>query len=244
MPIIDDPNKEKEQSSNLLEWLLPKLNAWESHRDTNYKEKWEEYYRLWRGIWVIEDKNRQSERSRLIAPALQQAIEASISEIEEATFGRGTWFDMIPEVGDPKGEEVVKLRGQYKQDFEDQGAVSNLCEAVLLGALYGTGIGEILVEEKSYYKIISEPIKGTFATNRRTLKIPYFCVRLSPISPMQLLIDPASTNIDDGLGVAVQDIMPKHQIVSLIKQGVYNDVVLGSYAKQSVNIALGEKEAI
>lgn len=244
MPIIDDPNKEKEQSSNLLEWLLPKLDAWESFRDTNYKEKWEEYYRLWRGIWISEDKNRQSERSKLIAPALQQAIEASISEIEEATFGRGTWFDMIPEVGDPKSEETVKLRERYKQDLEDEGAISNLCEAVLLGALYGTGIGEILVEEKSYYKIISEPIKGTFAINRKTISIPYFCVRLSPISPMQFLIDPAATSIDDGLGVAVQDIMPKHQIVKLIKDGTYNDVVLGSYNHQSVNSALGEKEAI
>jgi hypothetical protein len=244
MPIINDPTKEKEQSSNLLEWLLPKLDMWERHRDENYRDKWNEYYRLWRGIWIAEDKNRSKERSRLIAPALQQAIEASVSEIEEATFGRGTWFDMVPLAGDPKGKEVVKFREQYKQDLEDEGAVSNLCEVVLMAALYGTGIGEILVEEKSYYKIISKPVPNTLATQREAMAIPYFCVKLNPVSPMQLLVDPASTTIDDGLGVAVQDMMPKHQVVSLIEDGTYNKVVLGSYAHINDSRSIGERESI
>jgi hypothetical protein len=244
MPVINTPSKEKEQSSNLLGWLLPKLDAWETHRDTNYKDKWHEYYRLWRGIWVEEDKNRDKERSRLIAPALQQAIEASVSEIEEATFGRGTWFDMIPEIGDPKAKELQELRNQYKQDLEGEGAVSNLCETVLMAALYGTGLGEILVEEKSYYKIVQDLVPNTLAVTRSTITIPYFCVRLNPISPLQFLIDPAATGIDDGLGVAVQDTMPKHQIVSLIEDGTYNKVVLGSYTEMEDRKALGEKDTI
>jgi hypothetical protein len=244
MPIINDPAKEKEQSSNLLEWLLPKLEAWETHRNENYLSKWNEYYRLWRGIWIEEDKNRKMERSRLIAPALQQAIEASVSEIEEATFGRGTWFDMVPLVGDAESEEVVKLRAQYKQDLEDEGAVSNLCEVILLSALYGTGIGEILVEEKSYYKIISKPVPNTLAIQRDTIAIPYFCVKLNPVSPHQLLVDPASTTIDDGLGVAIQDMMPKHQVVTLIEDGTYNKVVLGSYTHINDTKSIGERESV
>lgn len=242
--IIDNPDKEKVQSANLLSWILPKLEAWETHRDQNYKDKWQEYYRLWRGIWISDDKNRQMERSKLIAPALQQAIEASVSEIEEASFGRGIWFDMIPKVGDPKAPEIESLRLQFKQDLEDESVISNLCESVLLSALYGTGIGEILVEEKFYYKIVSEPIPNTKAINRRTIKIPYFCVRLNPISPMQFLIDPAATSIEDGLGCAIQDTMPKHQVVSLIEDGTYNKVVLGSYTQMEDRKSIGEKDAI
>ena len=39
--------------------------------------------------WSEEDKANQSERT--ISPALQQAVESSVAEIEEATFGRGAF---------------------------------------------------------------------------------------------------------------------------------------------------------
>mgnify|MGYP000323508868 CR=1 FL=1 len=69
-------------------------NKWRDHFEANYSQKFDEYYRLWRGIWANEDKTRDSERSRIIAPALQQAVESSVAELEEATFGRGKWFDI------------------------------------------------------------------------------------------------------------------------------------------------------
>ena len=243
MPVINTPEKEKAQSANLLSWLLPKLEAWETHRDTNFKDKWNEYYRLWRGIWVSEDKNRKSERSRLIAPALQQAIEASVSEIEEATFGRGTWFDMVPRADDPD-HSAEKLRVQFKEDLEQEGAVSGLCEVILMSALYGTGIGEIMVEEKMEYKVINEMVPGTNAVTRKTVGLPYFCVRLNPVSPLNFLIDPAATSIDVGIGVAIQDVMPKYQVVALIEEGTYNKVALGSYTDVTDGQSIGEHDSL
>ena len=62
----------------LASWLNYRLETWRTHRDINYIPMWDEYYRLWRGIWLQEDRTRQSEKSRLIAPALQQAIESSV----------------------------------------------------------------------------------------------------------------------------------------------------------------------
>jgi hypothetical protein len=244
MPVINTPEKEKEQSANLLGWLQPKLEAWEQYRDNNFKEKWHEYYRLWRGIWVAEDKNRKSERSRLIAPALQQAIEASVSEIEEATFSRGVWFDMVPTKGDSDDDEIGKLRARYKEDLEREGAVENLCEIILNAALYGTGIGELLVEEKFEYRIVQEPVPGTFATRRTAIKIPYFCVRLNPVSPSNFLIDPSATRIDTGLGCAVQDVMPKYQVVSLIEDGTYNKVALGTFTDVADGRSIGEHDSL
>jgi hypothetical protein len=74
---------------SLEDWVMYKCDEWRDHYENNYSEKFEEYYRLWRGIWASEDKTRESERSRIIAPALQQAVESSVAELEEATFGRG-----------------------------------------------------------------------------------------------------------------------------------------------------------
>jgi hypothetical protein len=244
MPVINTPEQEKEQSSNLLAWLMPKLKAWEQYRDDNFRDKWHEYYRLWRGIWITEDQNRKSERSRLIAPALQQAIEASVSEIEEATFSRGVWFDMIPSADDDDPDKIQKLRAKYKEDLEREGAVDALCEIVLNAALYGTGIGELLVEEKFEYKVISKPIPGTVAIQRDAIKVPYFCVRLNPVSPSNFLIDPSATKIDSGLGVAVQDVMPKYQVVSLIEDGTYNKVVLGTFTDMADGRSIGEHDSL
>ena len=71
----------------LATWVMDRVEQWRTHRDTNYQEKWEEYYRLWRGVYDPGDKTRDSENSKLISPALQQAIEATVAELEEATFG-------------------------------------------------------------------------------------------------------------------------------------------------------------
>ena len=78
-------------------WVVDKCQGWRNHFESNYAEKFDEYYRLWRGQWASEDKTRQSERSKIISPALQQAVESSVAELEEATFGRGKWFDITDE---------------------------------------------------------------------------------------------------------------------------------------------------
>ena len=79
---------------------------WANHYDQNYRNQHEEYYRLWRGIWSSEDKTRDSERSKIITPALQQAVESNVAEIEEATFGRGKWFDIEDDYADQQKGDI------------------------------------------------------------------------------------------------------------------------------------------
>ena len=86
-----------------------RLEGWRTHREINYTAKWEEYYRLWRGIWDASDRLRNSERSRIIAPALQQAVESSVAELEEATFGRGKWFDLQDDMLDNDKSEALSF---------------------------------------------------------------------------------------------------------------------------------------
>jgi hypothetical protein len=47
---------------SLEEWVLSKCEDWRDHYETNYEEKHDEYYRLWRGIWDSSDSLRDSER--------------------------------------------------------------------------------------------------------------------------------------------------------------------------------------
>jgi len=66
----------------LVGWIMTKCEQWRDHYEANYAENFDEYYRLWRGIWAKEDVMRQSERSRIISPALQQAVESAVAEVE------------------------------------------------------------------------------------------------------------------------------------------------------------------
>jgi hypothetical protein len=97
---------------------MDKCESWRNHFENNYENKFDEYYRLWRGIFSAEDRTRDSERSQIISPALQQAVESSVAEIEEATFGRGRFFDIKDDLRDGEPQDVVYLREQLFHDFQ------------------------------------------------------------------------------------------------------------------------------
>ena len=71
--------------------------------DQNFLDDWLQYERIFRGKWAAEDKTRDSERSKLISPATQQAIETRHAEIMEAIFGQGEFFDIKDDVADQNG---------------------------------------------------------------------------------------------------------------------------------------------
>jgi len=214
----------------LATWVMDRVEQWRNHRDTNYQEKWEEYYRLWRGVYDPSDKTRESENSKLISPALQQAIEATVAELEEATFGSDQWFDIRDDFLDNTPGDVSYLRKILKEDLEKEGVKEAIAEIFLNGAIYGTGIGKILVEEKSEFYPVEVPIEGTLTTQRVVQEVPYICVKVEPVSPDEFLIDPVATSINEALGVAVETIKPRYSIIQGINDGIYDDVPLGGYS--------------
>ncbi len=113
-------NKQENKYQALASWLSYRLEGWRTHRNINYIPMWDEYYRLWRGIWSAEDKTRANERSRLISPALQQAVESSVAELEEATFGRGKWFDIQDDYLDQDPSDAEYVRNLLQEDLEKQ----------------------------------------------------------------------------------------------------------------------------
>lgn len=94
-----------------MKFIVGHTDRWRDYRDQNYADKWDRYERIFRGIWEEADKERGSERSRLISPATQQAIETRHAEIMEAIFGQGEFFDIEDDLADKNGSlDIEKLK--------------------------------------------------------------------------------------------------------------------------------------
>jgi hypothetical protein len=224
---MDDYEK-KSPDQKVEDWVINKVDQWRDHYSANYEEKFDEYYRLWRGIWAAEDKTRESERSRLISPALQQAVESSVAEVEEATFGRGKWFDIRDDRNDQDKRDIAYLREQLSEDFQFTKTRKAVAECILNAAVFGTGVAEIVLEEVKEMKPATQPLMDGAMQAVGVNIEDRVVVKLRPILPQNFLIDPVATSIDEALGVAIDEFVPKHQVEMGIQNGIYRDVDIES----------------
>lgn len=207
----------------LVSWILDQVEEWERFRDQEYSDLWGEYYRIWRGKWSSKDQHRQVERAKIIAPATQQAIEAQVAEMEESIFARKRWFDLDgfnpfqdKQVNEAASEIIIEF---LTEDMEEVGIKPVVTECLLNGALYGTGICKILVEKYEDKQVNAE---GRLDIQEK-IRVCY-----APVDPMNFLIDPASTCIDDALGCAHAYIIPTHKVLQKQEQGIYRRGPIGS----------------
>ena len=233
---LEENNSDRNPASDaIVSWILANVNDWQDYRDNNYKKRWDEYYRIWRGIWNPSDKTRDSERSKLISPATQQAVEAIVSELEEATFGKGKWFDLSDDVIDQNKEDAYQVRELLYEDMEKADFPSAISVAYLNGALYGNGIGKIIVDtDKEQYLTES----GEVVEQERII------VKFEAISPKNFVIDPAAKSIEEALGCAHIIVKPKHEITGKQLKGIYRDIDIGDYIDDEDVSALGETTSI
>lgn len=233
---------ENEGADTLDSWVIGKCDDWHNQWKENYQKPFEQYYRLWRGVFSIEDKEHESERSTLISPALQQAVESSVAKIEEATFGRGRFFDIRDDIvlpGDPQNEQEVArmqelaqnklkiqfLREKLNDDFAKAGIRKSVGECLLNSAIYGTGIAEVVVDVMDEVKPTESVVDGMVVQGTR--REERTIVKLRPIQPQNFKIDPLATSIQDSIGVAIDEFVAPHQIKMLQEQGVYIDTPIG-----------------
>ena len=212
------------------DWVITKCEDWRDYYESNYEARFEEYYRLWRGQWDPADSERKSERSRIISPALQQAVESNVAELEEATFGRGKWFDVSDNMGDTERQDVLFLRNKLTEDFEDCKVRKSVAECLINAAVFGTGVGEIIIEEMKEMAPATQPIMGGDLQAVGVNIMERVKVKLKPVLPQNFLIDPVATSVEDAMGVAVDEFVSRHQVELLQEQGVYKDIYVGSAA--------------
>ena len=209
----------------LVGWLNGTLEDWRDHRDTNYLPDWKEYERLWRGEWAAEDRLRDSERSRITSPALQQAIENHTAEIEEAVFGQGNHlFDIEDDMMDSDKADIEYMKGYMKECFKKNKVRKAVGDVILLASIYGTGIGEIVIKKTKEIVPATQPLPDVNAIAVGVEEKEKVNVTLKPVSPQNFLIDPTATSIEDAMGVAIEEFVSAHKVAENIANGVYFNV--------------------
>jgi hypothetical protein len=215
------------EQNKLVEWVLSYIEDWRDHRDTNYLSDWKEYERLWRGEWAAEDRLRDSERSRITSPALQQAIENHTAEIEEAIFGQGDHlFDIQDDMADREPQDIEYLKAYMKENFKKTKLRKAVGDVTLLASIYGTGIGEIVLKKTKELIPSTRSMSEVGATAIGVEEKDKINVILRAISPQNFLIDPTATSIEDALGVAIEEFVSAHKVAENIKAKIYKETKL------------------
>ncbi len=70
-----------ESDKEIVNFVVNHCDRWRDWRDVNCLDDWLEYERIFNGEWDVQDKTRESERSRIVTPATQQAVETRHAEI-------------------------------------------------------------------------------------------------------------------------------------------------------------------
>ena len=225
----------------LSSWVVGRVEQWEDHRNTNYLQKWDEYYRIWRGIWAVEDKTRTSENSRLISPATQQAVESTVSELEEAIFGKEQWFDVRDDIADQNPQDVNIIRLNLQEDLQRAKVKDSICESLLNAAIYGTGIAKINVKEEIQKVPQESVIPNTLTSDTVVMENNIITIKVEALTPKEFVIDPTASTITEALGVAQIVIKPRYEIIEGINDGIYEDKPLGSYDK--IDLGFDEEDS-
>ena len=218
-----------EADKELAAFVVQHCDRWRDSRDENYLEYWKEYERIFRGVWAAEDRTRDSERSRLISPATQQAVETRHAEIMEAIFGNGEFFDIKDDIMDYNGNpmDVQAMRALLMEDLTANKIRKSVDQIELMAEIYGTGIGEIMVKTETEYVPSTQPIPGSTQAAYGVQEKEYFCVKINPVNPKNFLIDPNATSIEDAMGVAIEKFVSIHKVVEGMERGIYRKVDIG-----------------
>ena len=224
---VEDTDSDKE----LVSWVVSRTDSWRDWRDTNFLDKWLEYERIFRGQWAAEDRTRESERSRIISPATQQAIETRHAEIMEAIFGQGEYFDIEDDVMDVNGNplDIEDIKNKLTEDFARDKIKKAIDHIELMAEIYGTGIGEIVVKTEKEYAPATQPIPGVVGQAAiGVTEKDRIAVKLVPVNPKNFLIDPNATSLDDAIGCGIEKFVSIHKVVEGIEKGIYRKVDIGT----------------
>jgi hypothetical protein len=213
-------DKPYEKASSLCGWVFQRVNIWEDVRNRGYQQLWGEYWRMWRGKWSVQEINRLSERSKLIAPALAQAIEQTVSEIEEAVFSKAEWFDVAVETA--KDMAQLASRDQLLSDLDKVNAADQIMEAVLNGAIFGTMVAKVNTSLQTEHSPKRDPVTWELkATSKKQVQ-----VAIESIRPDEFIPDPVGKTIQQMLGCAHRVQRTLEYIQEKCQQGVYNQAAL------------------
>lgn len=224
---FDQPS---DSDKELVSFVVDHCDRWRDYRDTNYLSDWLEYERIFNGEWDVQDRTRESERSRIVTPATQQAVETRHAEIMEAIFGQGEFFDIQDDIRDVNNNplDVAAIKNQLMEDFKIDKIRKSIDQIELLAEIYGTGIGEIVVKTEKVFVPATQPIPGQTQAAIGVVEKDRIAVKIVPVNPRNFLFDPNGTSIDDCMGVAIEKYVSIHKVVKGQEDGIYRKVQIGT----------------
>jgi hypothetical protein len=220
-----------DSDKEIVNFVVNHCDRWRDWRDVNCLDDWLEYERIFNGEWDAQDKTRESERSRIVTPATQQAVETRHAEIMEAIFGQGEFFDIQDDIRDVNGSplDVAAIKAQLMEDFKVDKIRKSIDQIELLAEIYGTGIGEIVVKTEKVFVPSTQAIPGQMGQAAiGVVEQDRIAVKIVPVNPRNFLFDPNGTSIDDCMGVAIEKYVSIHKIVKGQEEGIYRKVKVGT----------------
>jgi hypothetical protein len=205
--------------------VVDHCDKWRDWRDTNYETKWDEYERIYYGVWSAEDRTRDSERSKIISPATRQAVDNRVAETMEGFAGTGKLFEISDDGLDQERTDVEMMQALLLEDTHNNAYINNVSSIVKLAEVYGTGIGEVLVKTEMERIPTTQAMPGEQGMAAvGVTEQEKVVVKVKPVNPRNLLIDPNADSIEEAMGVAVEEYVSLYQIVRGIESGVYRKV--------------------
>ena len=220
-----------DSDKEIVNFVVNHCDRWRDWRDVNCLDDWLEYERIFNGEWDAQDKTRESERSRIVTPATQQAVETRHAEIMEAIFGQGEFFDIQDDIRDVNGSplDVAAIKAQLMEDFKVDKIRKSIDQIELLAEIYGTGIGEIVVKTEKVFVPATQAIPGQMGQAAiGVVEQDRIAVKIVPVNPRNFLFDPNGTSIDDCMGVAIEKYVSIHKVVKGQEEGIYRKVKVGT----------------
>lgn len=217
-----DEQKLTKPEDELVSFVLRHIDEWRNDLRANYYQEWDKYERMWLGVWDAADKTRTSERSKIISPDTQQAIESYEAEMVEAIFGQGRWFDIDDDTTDTDKLDIENVKNNLTEDFKIDKVTGAITQCITFAAVYGKGIGEILIRDQKVKSPDSRQLAGM--TLGGVAEKDRFSVYLKPIHPRNFFIDPLATSIEDAFGCAIEEMVSAHIIIKGQREGIYRDV--------------------
>ena len=126
--------------------------------------------------------------------------------------------------GGTSKSEAAAVRARLHHDMERANYRAAIGEILINSAVFGTGIGELIIEDSTEYVPATQPMEGMpegsnlveYGVEKKTRPI----VKLNPVLPRNLLIDPNATCISSAMGVCVDEFVSIHHIQMLQESGM------------------------
>ena len=205
----------------IVEFVTTHCDRWRDWRDTNFMLQWDEYERLYYGVWADQDKTRETERSRIVSPAIRQAVDNKVAETLEGISGNGKFFEIDDDVMDTDKRDIDMMRRLLVEDMKKDKVAKEISKVVKIAEMLGTGVAEVLVKTEVDRAPATQAVPGQQMAAIGVMETERISVPIKAVHPRNFLIDPNAEDIMDSMGVAVEEYVSLYQVVKGIEDGIY-----------------------